>query len=246
VKAWLLGRVASAEAAARLLADRADRGARDDLAPWPELAESNCFACHHQLLPEGWRTGAAQARGRGPGAPAWQTIWPVTRPEHLAALARAGALRPFVEQVQRELGGARKLVEVADVPSPNEARARAGAAATALGELRKAIQALPDRAAARAALDLYEGVSAGPFDWDEACQVVYGLAALERARRELAPPGERAANPTFALMFEQLALPRPARGVSYASPRGYDPSGLERELQSLLVSVRTAYRGVVK
>src|SRR6185312_10631892 len=46
-KGWLVGRVAAAEAACRLTADRARR-----LAPWPEFAEFNCYACHHDLVPE--------------------------------------------------------------------------------------------------------------------------------------------------------------------------------------------------
>jgi hypothetical protein len=43
---WLTGRAAMAAAADRLRADRTRRG------PWPELAEFDCYACHHSLKGE--------------------------------------------------------------------------------------------------------------------------------------------------------------------------------------------------
>ena len=36
----------------------------------------------------------------------------------------------------------------------------------------------------RAVLRLYDGVASEPRDWDEACQMAHGLAALERFRAE--------------------------------------------------------------
>src|SRR5262249_44082077 len=43
--AWLVGEVVSAHAALELLAHRAEKTAK----PWPEFAEYDCFACHHNL-----------------------------------------------------------------------------------------------------------------------------------------------------------------------------------------------------
>jgi hypothetical protein len=40
---WLVGRAVAGATALRLRADRANRG------PWPELAEFDCYACHHAL-----------------------------------------------------------------------------------------------------------------------------------------------------------------------------------------------------
>lgn len=48
VKAWLVGRAAHAEAAAKLTADRETRG-KAGAATWPEFAESSCVSCHHKL-----------------------------------------------------------------------------------------------------------------------------------------------------------------------------------------------------
>ena len=50
---------------------------------WPEIAmaHSDCYACHHELVPASWRqTTKGYYAGREPGSPPWQTIWPVTRP----------------------------------------------------------------------------------------------------------------------------------------------------------------------
>lgn len=48
---WLTGQAVSAEASASLLSLRAT----DDAAPWPELSEYDCFACHHDLADPSWR-----------------------------------------------------------------------------------------------------------------------------------------------------------------------------------------------
>ena len=57
---WLVGRAATTAASYRLLADRATRG------PWPELAEFDCYACHHGLSGE-----KTKPFGHRPGALVW-------------------------------------------------------------------------------------------------------------------------------------------------------------------------------
>ena len=52
---WFEGEVHSTVAALDLTADRAKGpSANDPARPWPELAESNCFMCHHDLVPKAW------------------------------------------------------------------------------------------------------------------------------------------------------------------------------------------------
>src|SRR5262245_20246109 len=51
VRAWAHGQAASAQAALELLAFRA---AEKNGRPWPEFAEYDCFACHHDLHAESW------------------------------------------------------------------------------------------------------------------------------------------------------------------------------------------------
>jgi hypothetical protein len=70
-RAWLVGRVAHAEAACRLTADRAKRSD-----PWPEFAEYSCVACHHRIADP--KAAYPVSDAKRPGTLPWQPIWPVT------------------------------------------------------------------------------------------------------------------------------------------------------------------------
>jgi hypothetical protein len=66
--AWVLGQVVSARAALELLAARADQA---NGRPWPELAEFDCFACHHDLQNGKWRQNRQHPGARRPGSLVW-------------------------------------------------------------------------------------------------------------------------------------------------------------------------------
>src|SRR5262249_11338289 len=66
---WAVGQAVSAEAALELLAHRT----ATEKAPWPEFAEYDCFACHHDLQPDGWRQQAQRLGKRKPGTLPWGT-----------------------------------------------------------------------------------------------------------------------------------------------------------------------------
>jgi Cytochrome c554 and c-prime len=51
---WIVGQLVSARAAARLCRARAEQVPQSQ-GFWPELAEYDCYACHHNLIPAGWR-----------------------------------------------------------------------------------------------------------------------------------------------------------------------------------------------
>src|SRR5207253_781367 len=70
---WAVGQMAVAACALELLERRAMKG------PWPELAEYDCFACHHPLT----QPGRKSPSGRRPGSLAWGT-WPFVMPSALA------------------------------------------------------------------------------------------------------------------------------------------------------------------
>lgn len=53
-KRWLIGQVVAAIASLNQLERRAKEEG-SNLASWPELAEHNCFACHHGLSGKSWR-----------------------------------------------------------------------------------------------------------------------------------------------------------------------------------------------
>jgi len=66
---WLIGQLVSAIAALELLESRAEAATQE--ATWPELAEFNCSACHHDLKGNSWRqarhlSDLAAARTRKP------------------------------------------------------------------------------------------------------------------------------------------------------------------------------------
>jgi len=73
-RCWIAGQALSVAAAARLVTHRANEDAtaerQGDRSRWPELAEFDCYACHHGL-----QTGTARvALGQGKlGAPRWGT-----------------------------------------------------------------------------------------------------------------------------------------------------------------------------
>jgi hypothetical protein len=70
---WVLGQLASAQAALELLAYRAENQQRPMdtrlSKPWPEFAEYQCYSCHHDLQPAGWRQERENALQKVPGRP---------------------------------------------------------------------------------------------------------------------------------------------------------------------------------
>jgi len=98
---WLVGQMASAEAALQLLAYRAEPANRK---PWPEFTEYDCFACHHDLKAK----SARQERGYGQRVPGtlpwsdWYYVMPAAVGDaefrgELAGLSRLMA-RPLPER----------------------------------------------------------------------------------------------------------------------------------------------------
>jgi hypothetical protein len=162
---WAVGRIAQAETACALLADRAARAkAGDPRTPWPELAEYNCASCHHELF-ESWR-GEAKALGNRPlGSLRWQTIWPITEsPEFTQVkevLSKMQKTRP---------GGFGEIGAIAQQSAGN------------LQELRRNWAKMADADLVSRTRKFFPSEVATPTDWDTAGQMLWGLAALQRAR----------------------------------------------------------------
>lgn len=215
-KAWLVGRVAVAEAACELLADRAGRSMSGH-AVWPEFAESNCFACHQKLVPESWRQqSTGHYAGRTPGSLPWQSLWPVTRPSELGvAVPAADAVRSLLAAFTR-------------VPPPTASTVGPVALDTGvkLAELRKELSrpgtAPPISPQFRAAAP---GIN--QLDWDEAAQVYLGLAAL---RRSLGPPYDDGQG--FGSVRAKLSLK-----AGSDSPDDYSPGNVRSDLTALVDAV---------
>lgn len=161
---WYVGRVAQAEAACELLASRADRArAGDPRTPWPELAEFNCAACHHDLF-QAWRSEEPARGDRSLGALRWQTIWPVTASPDFAPVV------PVVSAMQKARpAGFGEIGPIATRGAKN------------LSELRQNLTGLADGELVGLARKAFARRAGENPEWDTAGQMLWGLAALQRA-----------------------------------------------------------------
>lgn len=189
---WYIGRISHAEAACRLLASRAERSdANDPRSPWPEFAEFNCAACHHNLHAatdedDHWRKDEKNLNGRPIGSTPWQTIWPVTHAAGLDKPARANSeVAALVRLMEGETGqkGPDGQPRVNRHAKSGEAKALALATAEKLATLRReSVKTVPDPAVAAKAAEFFpKGAPLVP-EWDSAGQLFFGLAALEYAK----------------------------------------------------------------
>src|SRR5262249_30794352 len=127
-RAWEVGQLVSAEAALELLQARATRPG----APWPEYAEYECAACHHDLQQPSERQEGGFA-GRRPGAPPWGTwYYPL-----LPALGRTRG-EPQTETLAG-LGELHTLLARRG-PDPTRVAQTAGRAAASLRRWRTALE----------------------------------------------------------------------------------------------------------
>lgn len=179
VKEWYVGRVTHAEAACRLLADRADRSLRGDReSPWPEFAEFNCAACHHDLRVSGkrekypnWRRDPTYLGDRPPGSTPWQMIWPMTTAPGLAKPTRhESAVWPVLDVMEKPRPAAASVVLPVARQTADKLRAK-----------RNALVARPDNQAADEARAFSPAGAPLVPEWDTARQLFFGLAALDRA-----------------------------------------------------------------
>ena len=106
-RAWRIGQLACARAALELLQTRATR----EKAPWPELSEYSCFACHKDLTNEKWKPVVSSSRT--PGAMPWGT-W------YFSTLDLAADDAELINEVQQ-------LVRLMDSPGRNRAKVVTGA-----------------------------------------------------------------------------------------------------------------------
>jgi hypothetical protein len=108
IRAWAIGQVVTAGAAAELLADRAERSSPQLSQPasWPEFAEYDCFGCHFQLGPNR-REHAPGRQAADIGLPAWGS-W--TTPMLTALASQSSGLEaPRLRGALDELGKSMRL-----------------------------------------------------------------------------------------------------------------------------------------
>jgi hypothetical protein len=218
--AWAVGQVVSAEAALDLLAWRAEVAAKDPKEhPWPEFAEYDCFACHHDLKARSWRQSEAHYGKRLPGSLPWGD-WYFS----LTQQAVTGLQGDQGEQLTKALGALQGEMSKAYPPAKGVATEAAKAAGLIEHEgdqwLRRPGQPLPVPDLCRKIL--LEGRKGPERTWDAAAQLYLGLAAMNNAWEDMG--GQRPLLPgremrSFLQRFRStLRFP-----LGFDSPRDFTP-----------------------
>jgi hypothetical protein len=221
-RTWLIGQLATAQAAVELLADRASRGDK----PWPEFAEYGCFGCHHDLQDKRWRQVGGE-RGRAAGSLPWGAWYmPV-----LPSLAR----REGIDLAS--LSGLEKLMEKT-FPARTEVPAQARRASAALDKWLKKVAKTPlDEKSLQGLLTaLAKDDKLATASWESATQMYLGIAAIYQALREgesggrYDRPGVRDSIRSMADLLDRAFQSPEAR---YESPRDFRPEAMQSKLNNL-------------
>jgi hypothetical protein len=194
---WLVGRAATTAAACELLADRVGGAARK--APWPELSEFDCYACHHNLKSDVF-PDPGHFKGRTPGSLVWNE--PVFAGE-LIGLSKNPGLAKDHQTLRDRMHG--RLDPALVAPAAKAAgtawRTQAGTWAKgpplAPGEIATALQGMTVKR------------------WDDAAHGYYALRALDAAR------GTEGAE-DLAGLRQAVLLPRSRRDGDYNSPADFE------------------------
>lgn len=200
-RTWAMGQVACAEASLNLLAYRAGK----DSNPWPEFAEYNCFACHHDLKPDSRRIQGGY-NGRVPGTLPWND-WYISLPGR-------------VDWNGAPLGGAdwnqtiAALRKEMDRPLPNRQRVAQQAQAASAQLHERLLQIEKSKPLSVKTLDgwytkLYDQRQTLGADWDSAAQGYLALAALHNGITDLDPARKSAATrDRLRVMAAELQFPK--------------------------------------
>jgi hypothetical protein len=225
-RAWLLGKLVCAEAAADLLAHRAAQAIKNK-APWPEFSEYECAACHHGLKAESdrWR------RGR-PGSLPWGT-WYFALLPRLSRQTRGGGFlkRESLEGLERSMR--------AGLPREQDVLRKSKRVAAQVRGWRAAVEKagrLDPAAVRRLLASLAEDDRAVRAGWEEATQLYLALAALNPALADLDPDHRDRPGLSQALraLGEELARAFPKGGDSlFGSPSNFKPDRLVARLEEV-------------
>ena len=210
-RAWAVGQVATADSALSLLKHRAEGGVKGT-STWPELSESDCFSCHHQIAPSSWRQDLTD--GREPGAAAWGG-WTMSGMLSLAK-AKPGDDAKRIEKSITDL----RLAMGRTTPDTAKVAALADDARKAIAPWRDAPAVLGfDTSGAEMTLRGLLDPKNPPKGWDEAGSRSLSAASVARALESL---GGKPIDPGLAKDLESLQSSlRFADGLD--SPKGYAP-----------------------
>ena len=229
VKGVIIAGVCLARESARL--DRAWRAATAESGDWPDFAQYDCAACHHELERPSWR----QTRAKQPGKllpPAWPTALVEVAIRHVARDDANGA-----ERFRREI--------------EERAAAHGDLSGTLDGLLSEVDRLASDRPAADHVLhDLAELGQQPYLDFDSARQMGWAFRSVYRAI-EPSQPNERAAE-GLAKLSSLLQLDLPSKRQTIESPEhrpalfravgDYQPRLANRYFAELAAYARRSHR----
>ena len=197
---WLIGQLVSADHELEILT----AAARSPQRTWPELAQYDCFGCHHQLASPGWRQ-ARTAWNLRPGEFQWGS-W------SLGLIAETQpALRGIVSD--RFAADQQSLRTLMKTMSPERSEALSLVAA-----LRRELAVATDRSAMatftseeliaikRTLLDGHESMTSQ--GWDRSAQLFLAIVALEKGANDSLGMGDRVSSSrtdTFVRLRELLS-----------------------------------------
>jgi hypothetical protein len=243
-KAWVLGQAVTAQAALRLLQYRAagqeakdekgkarehspDSGSSVQEKPWPELAEYDCFACHHDLQQSSWRSKERKSPGLPPGSLPWGTWYFSLLPRALAydspqTGVGSREVHLVLDQLYNEMAKGQPRRErvntlCADLSGRIEKDlVRLAKAGYGKETLRPFLTSLAD-----ADQVLF---AAG---WDSSAQTYNALAALNESYKD------KQIGSALELFLKQLAFPSSGRSERYDSPKEFAPLRRGKPLSDL-------------
>jgi hypothetical protein len=210
---WFIGQIAGARAALDVLKQRAATSA----APWPEFAEYDCFACHHDLKEKSWRQGLSfdSKIKRRAGTLPWNS-WT------FAVVVRLLELHNLPTDDWRQLRASMETFAAHDREKTREFVARVEVSLNRLAEDKYASQWKGRTAGAAKMVEFLKLPSWSSADsWEAAEQYFFALRTLRAT----------ADDPELARRLDELD-DRRGFDAGFASPRRFDPVEFFNGLQA--------------
>jgi hypothetical protein len=228
IQLWWTGQVASFRQAVALLAARAERAAAKS-APWPELSEYSCFACHQDVGGCKSRAEFGERNGRPAGRAGWQVWYSALATDQLLSKVKE------VQDLQKLMSN--DVLDPAEVAVFAKKTVAALDAALAKSQKEGHISefSLPDigRLLAKSVVSgtalTDDKRKLRDTDWDHLAQNTLSLAALAHATGDDAKDWR----PLVAKLQAALAFPPDADGKRFDSPKDYDAKTVLELFQAL-------------
>ena len=215
LKLWAVGQVETLRARAVLSRWRAATPS----APWPELSETRCFACHHDLADARWRREAVLDNNRRSVQFSWAG-WERSAVDTLQVLKQVAAGDELlgalgrIDNVTRTIVPTRQAMQEQLIPlirHLDEWSDRLSAYRFSVSDL----DALSRRLVAESRL------TPRPTDWDHAAQLYLALSAFHVAHREATDLDDVRRGEVDRVLREALPVMRAALRF----PDGHDSAG---------------------